>query len=112
MAGGFYESRRCAAVSWTPLIFCWTGQGETWVLVAMNRLSTGLIWLKSNGCLLWLVDCVVELPSGSPALGRTCVYIQRVSTGLERTGSETAASQKAHLSWQDDQTGLTSWTGT
>ena len=113
MAGGFYESRRRAAVSWTPLVFSWTGQGRTWVLVAMNGLSTGLTWLTSNGCLLWLVDCVVELSSGSPALGRTCEYIQRVSTGLEGTGSETAASQKAaHLSWQDHETGLSSWTGT
>ena len=107
-----YVSRRCAIVVLrTPLVFSWTGQGGKWVLVAMNSLSTGLIWLMSNACLLLLVDCVVKLSSDSPALGRTCVYIQRVSTGLEGTGSETAASQKAHLSWQNDQTGLTSWTG-
>ena len=112
MAGCFYESRRCAVVSWTPLVFSWAGQGGTWVLVAMNSLSTGLTWLKSNACLLWLVDCVVGLSSGSPALGRTCGYIQRVSTGLEGTGSETAACQKELLSWQDDQTSLSSWTGT
>ena len=112
MAVRFYKSQRCAVVSWTPLVFSWTRQGGTWVLVAMNSLSTGLTWLTSNGCLLWMVDCVVEFSSGSPALGRTCVYIHRVSTGLEGTGSETAAYQKALLSWQDDQTGLSSWTGT
>ena len=109
---GFYVSRRCRVVPRTPLAFSWTGQGGTWVLAAMNGLSTGLTWLTSNGRLLRLVDCVIELSSGSPALGRTCVYIQRVSTGLEGSGSETAVSQKAHLSWQDNQIGLTSWTGT
>ena len=107
---GFYVSRRCRVVPRTPLAFSWTGQGGTWVLVAMK--STVLTWLTSNGRLLWLADCVIELSSGSPALGRTCVYIQLVSTGLEGSGSETAVSQKAHLSWHDDQIGLTSWTGT
>ena len=109
---GIYVSRRCMIVSPTPLIFSWTGQGGTWVLAAMNGLSTGLTWMTGNGSLLWLVDCVVELSSGFPALGRTYVYIQRLSTGLEGTGYETAVSQKAHLSWQDAQTGLTSWTDT
>ena len=68
----------------------------------MNGLSTGLTWLTNNGCLLWSVDCVAALSSGSPALGRTSVYIQRASSGLEETESETAVSEKAHLSWQED----------
>ena len=102
----------CMIASRAPLTFSWTGQGGAWVLVTMNGLSTGLTWLMSNGCLLWLVDCVVERSSGFPALGRMFVHNQGVSTGLGRTESDSAASQKAHLFWQETQTGLTSSTGT
>ena len=88
--------------SQNPLVFFLSGQGGTWVLVAMNSLSTGLTCLTSNGCLLWLIDCV----------GRMFVHIQRVSTVLGKTGPDSGVSQKAHLFWQEAQTGLTSWTGT
>ena len=98
---GIFVICRCMIASRNPLVFSWTCQVGTWVLVAMNDLSTGLTWLTRNGCLLWLVDCVVEHSSDFPTLGRTCVYIQRVSTGLGRTASDAAVSQKAHLFWQE-----------
>ena len=84
-----------------PLVSSWTGQDGAWVQVAMNDLSTGLTWLTSNGRLLWLVDCVVERSSGFPALCRRFVHIQRVSTGLGRTGSDSGVSQLAHFFWQE-----------
>ena len=97
-----YVSRRCAAVSRTSLVFSCTGQGGTWVLVAMDSLSTGLIWMAGIGSLLWLVDC------GGFQLDRT--YNQLASGSPKGTGSETVVYHKAWLSWQGAQTDLTGWT--
>ena len=75
---GIYVSRCCAVVSRTSLVFSfWTGQGGTWVLVAINGFLTGLTWIAGNGSLLWLVDCALELSSGFP---------------LDRTNNQNASS--------------------
>ena len=86
-----YVRRRCAVVSRT----------------AMNGFSADLTWMAGIGSLLWLVDYALELSSGFQ-LDRT--YNQLVSGGLKGTGSETVVCQKAWLSWQGAQTGLTGWT--
>ena len=104
-----YVSRRCAVVSQTLLVFSWTGQDGTWVLVAMNGFlwSTDLTWMAGVGSLLWLVDCALELWSGFP-LDKTCNKL--ASGSLKGTGSETVVYQMTWLSWQGAQTGLTGWT--
>ena len=102
-----YVNRRCAVVSRTSLVFSWTGQGGTWVLVAMNGLSTGLTSMTSVGNLFWLVDCVLELSSGFQ-LDRT--YKQLASGSPKGIASETVVYHKAWLSWQGAQTDLTGWT--
>ena len=102
-----YVSCRCAVVSRTSLVFSCTGQGGTWVLVAMDGLSTGLTWIAGIGSLLWLVDCALELSSGFP-LDKT--YKQLASGSPKGTGSETVVYHEAWLSWQGAQTGLTGWT--
>ena len=103
---GIYVNRHDAVVSQTSLVFSWTGQGGTWVLVAMNGFSTGLTWMADVGSLLWLVDCALELSSGFPL---DMTYNQLASGSLQETGSKSVVYQKAWLSWQGAQTGLTGW---
>ena len=104
---GIYVNRHGAVVSQTSLVFSWIGQGGTWVLVAMNSFSTGLTWMAGIDGLLWLVDCALELSSDFPL---DVTYNQLASGCLKETGSETVVYQKACLSWQGAQTGLTGWT--
>ena len=101
-----YVSRRCVVVSQTSMVFFWTGQGGTWVLVG-NGFSTGLTKMAGIGSLFWLVDCALELSSDFPL---DVTYNQLASGCLKETGSETVVYQKACLSWQGAQTGLTGWT--